>query len=197
MKRNLPFSRLLCVCALALTVACAGETQPHKSSSTDAPNIGAENPPSKNLAQLVPYGREPWPGVITAGQPSKEDFEALKEAGVRTVINLRVPSERGTRDEPAWMEELGFAYVSIPVQGAAGLGEELARELDRVLETAERPVLVHCGSSNRVGAAFALRAFYVEGYDPAEALGVGTSAGVTKLEGRVRELLSEASGQNG
>jgi len=185
MRRSLRFSWLLCICALALSWGCSGKTQTREGVATAA-----------SIADLVPYGREPWPGVITAGQPSRDDFEALKEAGVRTVINLRVPTERGTRDQPAWMEELGFAYVSIPVAGAAGLSEELAHELDRALETSDRPVLVHCGSSNRVGAAFALRAFYIEGKDAEEALDIGTSAGVTKLEAKVRDMLSAASSEN-
>lgn len=148
-----------------------------------------EAAPAESLASLVPYGAEPWPGIITAGQPSKQDFETLRDQGLQTVINLRAPSERGTRDEPEWMKELGLTYVSIPVESAESLDEEVARELDRALENAARPVLVHCGSSNRVGAVFALRAFHVEGMSAEDSLDVGRSAGVTKLEDKVRELL--------
>lgn len=146
--------------------------------------------PAIALFELVPSGSEPWPGIVTAGQPSKEEFLALRDAGLRTVINLRVPTERGTQDEPQWMEELGLTYISIPVKGAEGLSADVAVELDEALEAAERPVLVHCGSSNRVGAAFALRAFHLEGAAADQAVEIGLSAGMTRLEGRVRELLA-------
>ena len=172
-----PLQSGLLVLSMLVLGACAPDTT--------TPEAG----PPNSLANLIPYGAEPWPGIITAGQPSKQDFEALRDQGLRTVINLRVPSERGTRDEPAWMKELGLTYISIPVEGAENLNQEVARELDRALENAERPVLVHCGSSNRVGAVFALRAFHLEGMSAEDSLRVGRAAGVTKLEAQVRELL--------
>ena len=189
-------SSIAALCVLILAGACSPEptTQtaapsPALSASVDAP-LAPDVPIPGGIAQLVPYGREPWPGIITAGQPSKDDFESLREAGIRTVINLRNPSERGTRDEPAWMQELGLDYISIPVDGAAGLSEELARELDRCLQSADGPFLVHCGSSNRVGAAFALRAFYLQGENAETALQIGRAAGMTRLESVVRDLLN-------
>lgn len=170
----------LALVAVVLASGCAPEPAAQPAASSEA---------EQRLADLLPYGREPWPGILTAGQPSRQDFEMLRERGVRTVINLRVPSERGTREEPEWMKELGLAYVSIPVAGAAGVNEETARALDLALENAERPVLVHCGSSNRVGAVFALRAFHLEGKSAEEALEIGRSSGVTRLEDHVRGLL--------
>ncbi len=194
MKRTSIVSSIACLCVLTLAGACSRESfSPEAQVDSPAPISSArvDGPAASGLAELVPYGREPWPGIITGGQPSKEDFESLREGGIRTVINLRVATERGTRDEPDWMEELGLDYVSIPVHGAAGLSEEVARELDRALQSAKRPVLIHCGSSNRVGAAFALRAFHVEGKSSENALRIGRSAGLTqlKLEAKVRELL--------
>jgi len=170
----------LALVAVVLATGCTPEPAAESAGSSEA---------EQGLADLLPYGREPWPGILTAGQPTKQDFEMLRDRGVRTVINLRVPSESGTRDEPEWIKELGMAYISIPVAGAAGVNEETARALDRALETAERPVLVHCGSSNRVGAVFALRAFHLEGKSAEDALEIGRSSGVTRLEDHVRGLL--------
>ncbi len=195
MKRTSIVFSIVCLCVLTLGGACSRE-RPAPETRVDSPppvpSTPVDGPVASGLAELVPYGREPWPGIITGGQPSKEDFESLHEGGIRTVINLRVATERGTRDEPDWIEELGLDYVSIPVDGAPGLSEEVARQLDRALQSAERPVLVHCGSSNRVGAAFALRAFHIEGKSAEEALRVGRSAGLTKLEGKLRKLLWRA-----
>lgn len=178
-------------CLLPLAIGCSPESVEQGTASPPVSPAEGATPVSSGLAELVPYGREPWPGIITAGQPSKEDFQALYDGGIRTVINLRVPTERTTRDQPAWMEEIGFEYISIPVAGAAGLSEDVARSLDQALANSQRPVLVHCGSSNRVGAAFALRAFHLEDESPEAALQIGISAGLTKLEGHVREMLQD------
>ena len=82
-----------------------------------------------------------------------------------------------------------MAYVSIPVDGKAGLSEENAAALAEALETAERPLLLHCGSGNRVGALLALKAFQVDGKTAEESLEIGLAGGVTRLEPVVRELL--------
>jgi protein tyrosine phosphatase (PTP) superfamily phosphohydrolase (DUF442 family) len=51
-------------------------------------------------------------------------------------------------------------------------------------------VLVHCGSSNRVGAVFALRA-KMNGANDEDALAFGKSAGMTSLESTVKTRLEE------
>jgi len=52
------------------------------------------------------------------------------------------------------------------------------------------PVLVHCMSGNRVGALFALRAFWLQGMSAVEALAVGRRYGLTKLEPLVVQILA-------
>ena len=48
---------------------------------------------------------------------------------------------------------------------------------------------MHCASGNRVGGLFALKAFYVDGKTPEEALEIGRSAGMTRTEAVVRQEL--------
>jgi len=84
---------------------------------------------------------------------------------------------------------LGMTYVSIPIAGAADISEENARRLAEVLDVGADPVVVHCASGNRVGALFALKAYYVDGKTPEEALALGKAAGVTRLEPVVRQTL--------
>ncbi len=138
---------------------------------------------------LVRNGRMPVEGLLTGGQPTDEQLAALRDAGFATVINLRMPDERGVAGEAEKVAELGMAYVSIPVDGRAGLTEDNARALAQALEDAERPALLHCASGNRVGALLALKAFWLEGAGPEEALDAGLAGGVTRLEPAVRELL--------
>jgi protein tyrosine phosphatase (PTP) superfamily phosphohydrolase (DUF442 family) len=62
--------------------------------------------------------------------------------------------------------------------------------LDDVLQEIDGPVLLHCGSGNRVGAVLALR-HSLSGASEEEAIAFGNDAGLTKLEDVVRERLSE------
>lgn len=140
----------------------------------------------------APYASSPQPNVCCAGQPSREQLEAARERGVKTVVNLCAPYE-GSFDERKAVEALGMAYVSIPVAGAVDLTQVNAAQLARVLNDPDRqPVLVHCASSNRVGALFALKAFHVDRSGIEEALEFGRAAGLKSLEPTVRELLESA-----
>lgn len=137
----------------------------------------------------------PLDGVLTGGQPTAEDLEKLAERGYRTVITLRMPAEdTGLGDEQTLVEGLGMRYVALPVDGADGLTRANAERLSELLAAEERPILLHCGSSNRVGALLALEAFYVDGADPDAALELGKSAGLTRLEPAVRERLDAGDG---
>ncbi len=144
---------------------------------------------SQNLPTLPMMGR-PLPNVISAGQPTPSDFEALKAAGVRHVINLRPPSEDAGFDEAALMEQLGLHYAVVPVAGPEDLNADSARALDAAMAAAgEGPVLVHCASANRVGALLALRAAWLMGKPAEAALALGRAGGLTRMEPLVAQLL--------
>lgn len=140
----------------------------------------------------APYACSPQPNVCCAGQPSRKQLEAARQRGVKTVVNLCAPYE-GSFDERKVVEALGMTYVSIPVAGAVDLTQVNAAQLARVLNDPDRqPVLVHCASSNRVGALFALKAFYMDRSGIEKALEIGRAAGLKSLEPTVRELLESA-----
>ncbi len=144
--------------------------------------------------ELLPNARRPLDGVVSGGQPTAGQLAQAAAAGYRTVINLRTPGERGADDEPTQVERLGMEYVALPIDGADGITETNARELARLLEEAERPILLHCGSGNRVGALLALSSYHVDGKPAEEALQYGLESGLTRLEPVVREHL-EKKGQ--
>lgn len=168
--------------ALALLLSAAGPTLGETPAAADG------EPPVPMIE--ISNARAPLPGVLTGGQPTEEQIEEAAAAGYRTVVNLRAAGEEGSWDEAPKVEELGMRYVSIPVAGAEGIHPDSARLLFDVLEDpSNRPVMVHCGSGNRVGALFALKAFHVDGKDVETALAIGREAGLTKLEETVRGLL--------
>mgnify|MGYP001827704577 FL=1 len=130
----------------------------------------------------------PVDGVTTAGQPDAEAFKVFAEAGYVAVIDIRTAGEDRGLDEAAVVQGLGMDYLQMPVGGSDGITFENAEKLDQLIGLYDEPVLVHCGSANRVGALFALHVFRETG-DMDKALEAGRAAGLTRLEGTVREVL--------
>jgi uncharacterized protein (TIGR01244 family) len=98
----------------------------------------------------LPGLRQITPEIATAAQPSEEGLAKLQLRGFRTVINVRADSELAL-DERLAVEKLGMAYHQIPVRSDE-LDPEAVDRFLTALDSAARPVLVHCASGNRVGA---------------------------------------------
>lgn len=140
-------------------------------------------------ARVVSDVLEDGKSVLAAGQPDPEHLEEVAEAGYRSAINLQLPSEEGVEELREEAEALGLDYEIIAIPGADGLSRENAEAFADALEDAEPGVFVHCASSNRVGAMFALKAYYVDGASADEAIERGYEAGMTGLADDVREKL--------
>ena len=138
----------------------------------------------------IPNARTPFEGVLTGGQPIPEQIEEMKQAGYRTIVNLRPAHEMNDWDEAKSVSSLGMTYVSIPVAGGAGLTDEAVERLYEVVNNQNNyPLVVHCASGNRVGALFALMAARKQGKSAQEAIEIGRKAGLTGLEAEVRQRL--------
>ena len=138
----------------------------------------------------LPNQRDALEGITTAGQPGAADFAAIAAAGYKSVIDLRGPGEDRGLDEPATVEGLGMEYASLAVDGAGGITYAKAEELDRLLAGMPKPVLLHCASSNRVGALLALRA-RAQGANRDAALELGLATGLGSLKPVVEQKLGE------
>ncbi|MEL7187283.1 MAG: sulfur transferase domain-containing protein [Pseudomonadota bacterium] len=141
----------------------------------------------------VSLGLAAWAGaddVISAGQPDEATVEQYAAAGYKTVIDLRTAGEDRGMDEPAVVAAAGMKYVSLPVS-RSDITFEKAKQLDALLGSEEGPVVLHCGSGNRVGALMALRAS-LKGKSDDEALQVGREFGLTGLAERVEAVLEKA-----
>lgn len=184
--------RLLAFILLPALLACAAPAEQNATVAAGEPEAAPAPAPevaaATDFTDLLPNGQEPMPGVTTGGQPTREQLAEAAARGLETVINLRGEGESdiGRAD----VEALGMTYVALPIAGTEDLTAANAAALDAALAEAEGPVMVHCGSGNRVGAMFALRAHFVEGADPEEALALGKAAGLTRLEGATRDALA-------
>ncbi len=103
--------------------------------------------------QGVVNANQALPRVVTAGQPAPEQFRALRAAGVEVVLDIRDPMEPRGFDQPALMRELGFEYVNVVVSDGTLNDATLDRVTEVMRSAADRSVLVHCHSGNRVGGA--------------------------------------------
>lgn len=129
-------------------------------------------------------------GDVSSGQPSREQLTEIAEQGYVAIIDLRGLDEDRGYDEAAAAEALGLQYSPLPIKGASAVNLENARELGALLDEIDGPVLVHCGSGNRVGALVALLESD-RGATAEEALAAGKAAGLTNesLEEVVKERL--------
>lgn len=143
-----------------------------------------------SIEMNIPFLFHPREQLFCSGQPDIEGLQQAIDEGVRSVINLR-PDAEMEWDEGAWLDAQGIEYLQLPVASAADLNPENARKLgDWLQERADQPVLLHCASSNRVGALLALHAT-LEGVNEPEALALGRASGLTKLEPAVRALIQQ------
>jgi uncharacterized protein (TIGR01244 family) len=138
----------------------------------------------------LPNRHDVLEGITAAGQPSAAALSAAAAAGYKSVIDLRALTEDRGFDEKATVEGLAMSYVNLPVEGAGGVSYANAAELDKLLADLPKPVLLHCASSNRVGALLALRA-KAEGADSDAALELGVANGLGSLKGVVEKKLAD------
>ncbi|MBI4606875.1 MAG: hypothetical protein HY721_33335 [Planctomycetes bacterium] len=93
-------------------------------------------------------------GVFLASQPSEEDLKLVKEKGVKAVVSLRRRQEIPW-DEEMLVRDLGMEFHSLPFHEPAELTDEVFDSVRKLLEDpSKRPLLLHCGSANRVGAVW-------------------------------------------
>lgn len=133
------------------------------------------------------------PGLVAAGRPAPETVAGLKSRGFRTVIDLRTPSEPGFAEERAAVEAQGLRYVNVPVAGSAFSGRDVDAVKAALDQATDGPVLLHCASSNRVGAVWAVLQARA-GMPVEDAMKEGARVGLTSpaLADAARRVASEA-----
>jgi uncharacterized protein (TIGR01244 family) len=137
----------------------------------------------------VPNLCSPKPDILACGLPSDQDLQDAARKGIKTIINL-CPNDETPPTEPTMVAQLGMKYVNIPIRGPQDLTREAARQLADVMDDCNNhPLLAHCRSANRVGALMALKEYWFEGKTAEQALQTGRSAGLTKMEPGVADIM--------
>ena len=181
MKRKYQAVLPLAIGAMLLFAGCAN-TPVAKSPASSL------SPQSVSLPEAFGL-HQPRAGLFTGGPPQADAWSKIAASGVSTVIDLRMPAEKGEGAEAEKVRALGMAYEELPIAGAAAITGENATRLWQLLSQANGPVVLHCASGNRVGALLSIGAWRQGGMSPRQALEFGKAAGLGSLEPRVRELL--------
>jgi uncharacterized protein (TIGR01244 family) len=112
--------------------------------------------------------------LFIAGQPTPKALRAMKEQGVTTVINLRMPGEMTQVgfDEKKLVDELGMKYIHIPMRGGDGemsYSPATLAKFTSAMKAANGKVLLHCTiawRASHIWAAYLIQ----EGLPEADAL---------------------------
>ena len=97
-------------------------------------------------------------------QPEPGDYQALKDLGVNTVVDLR---NDPTTYEKGAVEALGMKYINIPMSGWKWTKDEHVEKFKETINDPETGVVyVHCkAGKHRAGLAGAIYRFEKYGWD--------------------------------
>lgn len=146
----------LAAALVASVAACTTERAPEKAPPPAVTPVAEHK--AITTEKLEPYEcgsitrLHTFAGVFVGSQPKPADFEQAKKGGVKTVLNLRHATENTEFDEAKIVGDVGLKYVNIPWNGPEELTDQVFDRARDVLNTGERPILMHCASANRAGA---------------------------------------------
>lgn len=156
------FKALIPLFLICTLTACGGEKPQVKDGDKPTPPV-KKNDATKVDAKLeaVTIGDmklKKFGNIYLGAQPSEADLAKFKEAGVKTVINLRSEGENTKFDEGKTLSDLGLhpsSYHNPGFNSADTLTDPIFRRVrDLLTNKTNEPVLMHCASGNRVGAVW-------------------------------------------
>jgi len=111
--------------------------------------------------------------IACGGAVTQEAYAAIKEAGFKSVVNLRLATEPGVNIEEARKaaESAGLIYVHLPFSNAAPDAAVLDEFLKAVVKPENLPMMLHCGSGTRVSMFWAVKRVLIDGWPVDKAMG--------------------------
>ena len=116
--------------------------------------------------------------IYLAGQFEKDDIAELKKADINLVITLRTDGEVKW-DEKSAIEKEGIQFLAIPFRSPDSLNDEVFNKVRAAFKNnANKKVMLHCGSANRVGAVWAAYRSLDQGLSVEDAIAEGKKVGL-------------------
>lgn len=191
---------LLCVCACGSSSAA----QKNATSAESAPRQSADSSqatqsPSTTNKAAPPAPVEPPPidilngrlhaGFVVGGLPTRAQIDEAWDSNFDSAMSLMSNDEPGCVDIGRYAASKGIRYIRLVVRGPDEITESMAWQFASTLSMLDKPAIIHSAKGERVGALFALKAFFVDEASAEEALAIGEAAGMGQLAPRVRKLL--------
>ena len=93
------------------------------------------------------------PNIATSGQPSKQQFKAIQQAGYKKVINLAPHDvENALANEAAVVVDLGMDYINIAVDFNAPAEQDFDQFINHLHSYQSQKIWVHCAANMRVSS---------------------------------------------
>ena len=149
--------------------------------------VWAQQAKSEKLTKIEAALKDDVPKILcvnesfaTAGQPKDEAWQKLAANGFKSVLNLRTAGEGiDFNKEREMVEKAGMRYINIPVTGNDPKAEQAEAFINVVKDAQNHPMLIHCGSANRVGAFFMIYRVVEQGWAEEKALEEAKQIGLT------------------
>ncbi|MCC5636246.1 protein tyrosine phosphatase family protein [Nostoc sp. CHAB 5844] len=107
---------------------------------------------NKNLQEIYNF-LQLSDGIATSGQPTAEQFAAIKAAGYQLIVNLALPtSSNALSNEKQIVESQGMQYVHIPVVWENPTLKDVTKFFGVMETNADKNIFVHCAANMRVSA---------------------------------------------
>ena len=111
--------------------------------------------------------------VFRSAEPSVKGLQNLKNAGIKTIVNLR--AYHSNREQA---NKFGFAFEQIYIKTWHLVENEIVRFLQIMTDPARYPVLVHCHhGADRTGTMCAIYRIVLQGWSKKEAIAEMTEGG--------------------
>lgn len=176
---------------LILGVFCLGASL----SAVAAPPASTNAPPSLSSPSdaALPEGfravtAQYW---VSGYLRSRDEIESLRRLGIQHVISLVPANELPEVDEAGWVKAAELRFHAVPIAGPEDLTRaSIETVVAHLHHTGGEKTLIHCASTNRVGAVMALKAAWIDGLPLEDAIAIGRQYGLKSLESDVRARVS-------
>jgi uncharacterized protein (TIGR01244 family) len=110
--------------------------------------------------------------IACGGTLSPESFAALKQAGFKSIVNLRPESEPGANvaEERKAAEAAGIRYIHVPFASATPDAAKLDEFLKAFALPENQPMMLHCASGGRASMFWAVKRVMVDGWTVEKAM---------------------------
>jgi uncharacterized protein (TIGR01244 family) len=163
-SRIRPFLTFVFILGLCVAPGASQAPAPQAAQSP-APAVGAV-PGVRNFTKVDST-------IACGGAVTEEAFAALKQAGYKSVVNLRGAAEQGNDVEAAKKaaEGAGLKYFHLPFVPTAPDMAMLDEFLKIAVKPENQPMMLHCASGGRASMFWAVKRVMIDGWTVDKAMG--------------------------